>query len=62
MLQHEQTERFTRVYDQRHASQRTLLHVLQHAKRPSLAKRCFLSLNKGVDLCLRGDALGQNEG
>ena len=62
MLQHEQTKRFTRVYDQRLPRERTILYVLQHAKRPSLIKRCFLSLKQGVDLRLRGDALGQNEG
>lgn len=62
MLHLEQTERFTRVYDQRLPRERTILYVLQHAKRPSLTKRCFLSVKQRMDLCLRGDALGQNEG
>ena len=61
MLQHEQTKRFTRVYCQRIPRERALLHVLQHAKRPSLTKRCFLSVIQRMVLCLRGDALGQNE-
>ena len=62
MLQNEQAEGPARGADQIVPGERPLLHVLQHAERPSTASGGDPALTERMDIRLRGDALGENDG